>query len=205
MQIRPANSFDLDSYYAIALATGLAGKDAGHLYDDPLLIGHIYSAPYLCIQPDYCFTAVDDFGVVGFVVGAPNTPEFETQLEEKWWPGLRLRYEDPLGIAPKNRSVDQMRAAMIHHPEIRAKHIVQRYPAHIHMNILPRGQGRGIGTKLLETWVENARKKGVKSVHLGASKQNMSGIKFWRKNGFAPIDGLMNQAKSRSVWLGQDI
>ena len=42
---------DLDALYEISLATGLAGGDAAHLYEDKKLIGHIYSAPYALLDP----------------------------------------------------------------------------------------------------------------------------------------------------------
>ena len=43
--IRPFAPADLDSLYAICLATGESGQDAASLYRDGKLIGHIYAGP----------------------------------------------------------------------------------------------------------------------------------------------------------------
>ena len=51
MIIRPFQSDDLDALYRISLATGLAGGDASHLYEDAKLMGHIYAAPYAVLEP----------------------------------------------------------------------------------------------------------------------------------------------------------
>ena len=72
-RIRPAAERDLDALYAIALATADAGADASRLYTDPKLIGHVHMAPYVVLQPDWCFVAEDENGVAGYVVGTPDT------------------------------------------------------------------------------------------------------------------------------------
>src|SRR5580658_10074227 len=86
---------DLDAVYAVALATGDAGKDAAHLYEDPRLIGNIYAAPYALLRPDLMLVAADDIGVVGYVTGAVDTVAWEALLERGWWPRLRREHADP--------------------------------------------------------------------------------------------------------------
>lgn len=55
---------------AIALITGHAGGDASHLYQDAGLIGQIYAAPYVMLEPRPAFVAEDESGVAGYIVGA---------------------------------------------------------------------------------------------------------------------------------------
>ena len=86
--IRAAEQDDLERFYAISLATGHIGADASHFFDDPKMIGHIYSAPYLKLVPEPCFVAVDDLGVAGFIVGVLDTHSFERLLEDEWWPAF---------------------------------------------------------------------------------------------------------------------
>jgi len=58
--LRQFQSEDLSVLYAISLETGHLGGDASHLYGDPRLIGHIYSAPYALLDPDLVLVAADD-------------------------------------------------------------------------------------------------------------------------------------------------
>ncbi len=203
--LRAAEADDLDCFYAISLATGHIGADASPYYDDPKMIGHIYSAPYLKLAPDLCFVAVDDLGVAGFIAGALDTQTFERLLEDAWWPALRAAYVAPNENQRANWSADQIRCFMIHHPEPTPLELARAYPAHLHMNLLPRIQRQGTGPKLLNLWLDNARELGATAVHLGASSRNAGAIRFWKKHGFKSLDGLIDLPPSRTLWLGRDI
>lgn len=202
---RAAEADDLDQFYGISLATGHHGADASHLYDDPKMIGHIYSAPYLKLAPHLCFVAVDDFGVPGFIVGALDTHSFERLLEDEWWPALRAIYDEPNEELSADWSADQIRSFMIHHPERTPVELARSYPAHLHMNLLPRIQRQGTGPKLLNLWLDNARELGATAVHLGASSRNAGAIRFWKRHDFKPLDDLIDRPSSRTKWLGRSI
>lgn len=201
--IRPVGAADLDACYAISLATGHAGGDAAHLYRDPRMMGHIYIAPYALLAPDLTFVAEDAQGVAGFVAGTVDTAAWEKRLEHEWWPALRLRYPDPANVPPEAQSADQRRAAMIHRPSRTPNDVVARCPSHLHMNLLPRLQGRGVGSVLFATWREAARQRGAGAFHVGVSRANTGAVPFWRKLGFAALDrpGLPQE---RTLWMGCD-
>jgi GNAT superfamily N-acetyltransferase len=202
---RAAEVDDLNRLYAIALATGDHGADASHLYDDPKMLGHIYAAPYLKLSPELCFVAADDLGVAGYVVGALDTLSFERLLEDQWWPALRAAYEEPQHDAPADWSADQRRCFMIHHPERAPRALAKSHPAHLHMNLLPRIQGQGVGSKLLKLWFGKARELGATAVRVGANTQNAGAIGFWKNQGFKTLDGADDSPPSRHIWLGRGI
>lgn len=197
MKLRPFDSGDLDSLYAISLATGHVGGDASALYTDGRMIGHIYSAPYACLCPELAFVAEDGDGVGGFILGCADTRAFEDRLERDWWPGLRARYPDPGHSPLPGWTADQRRAGMIHHPRRAPEAVAAAYPAHLHMNLLPRLQGRGIGPALLGLWLGAAAGFGVTGVHAVPNPQNLRAIRFWETNGFRRLE-----AGAAGVWLG---
>jgi ribosomal protein S18 acetylase RimI-like enzyme len=201
-RLRLAQAADLDAFYAISLATGSAGADATHLYEDGLLLGHIYSAPYACLEPGLALIVEDDDGVAGFAVGATDTARWEERLELEWWPQLRARYPDPSG-APGDWTVDQRRCAMIHCPERTPADISRSYPAHVHLNLLPRLQRQGLGTSLLRAWLEIARERNAQAVHVGVNRSNVRALAFWERCGFQPLttDG----GAARTAWMGRPI
>ncbi|MFK0163982.1 GNAT family N-acetyltransferase [Rhizobium sp. NPDC090279] len=202
--IRTVQTGDIDQLYAISLLTGDAGKDATPLHHDGRLIGHIYSAPYATLHPELVFVAEDDEGVFGYISGVFDTDAFEERLEREWWPDLRRRYADPAGD-PALWNADQKRISAIHHPKHAPAVLIARFPAHIHMNLLPRAQGKGIGTALLDRWIENARANGVKGIHLGANIGNHGGIRFWSSRGFVPVELPPGLASETTVWFGQSL
>ena len=143
----------------------------------------------------------DDAGVAGYVVGTTDTRAFDAQLERDWWPALRRHYADTADIAPEARNADQNRIFAIHHPGVTPDEIVGPFPAHMHMNLLPRLQGQGLGTGLFKAWFERARELGAMGVHVGVSPTNPRGMAFWQAMGFVrrPVAG------SNAIWLGQPI
>jgi GNAT superfamily N-acetyltransferase len=201
-EIRAVRPDDLEQIYAISLVTGDAGKDATALHRDGKLIGHIYSAPYVMLSPSTAFVAEDADGVAGYIVGVYDTRAFQAQLERDWWPRLRETYPDPQGD-PDLWDADQKRIAAIHHPSLPPAALVDAYPAHIHMNLLSRLRGQGMGTKLLDAWLSQARRADVKAVHLGASPTNADGIGFWGSRGFTRLGPPLVEASERTVWFGQ--
>jgi ribosomal protein S18 acetylase RimI-like enzyme len=193
---------DLDALYDIALKTGEAGADATALYNDPKLVGHIYAAPYAVLSPRTAFVAEDDQGVAGYIVGALDTRAFEALCDEAWWPTLRLRYPDPVG-PPDGWTPDQTRAYQIHHPHPAARRIVARYPSHLHINLLPRLQGQGLGKLLMDTWLNTITRQGSTGCHLGVAAANARGLRFYQAYGWTQLDlGLPDLG---SVWYGMTL
>lgn len=201
---RNARRDDLDQIYGISLATGNGGQDASHLYRDGRLIGHIYSAPYVVLNPQTTLVAEDEIGIAGYIVGTHDTAAFETRLGRDWWPALRDQYADPAGD-PSGWMADERRSFAIHHPRTMWAEIVTAYPAHIHMNLMPRLQGQGVGSRLLEQWISEARQAGVRGIHLGVNADNQSGLRFWSSRGFERLMPPLVPASEASVWFGRTL
>ena len=200
-QVRPS---DVDSLYAICLATGDSGRDAAHLYKDPELIGHIYAGPYAQLCPELCFVAEDHEGIAGYAVGVLDTRAFEARLERDWWPALRERYPDPTGD-PAGWDADQRRCYLFHHPRLAPEEVVRAYPAHLHMNLLPRLQGRGIGRSLLAHWIAAARRQGATAAHIGTGSSNPRAVRFWEACGFEPLTQTSDPASRGTLWYGRKL
>jgi ribosomal protein S18 acetylase RimI-like enzyme len=183
--IRPAVAEDRPSLYEICRLTGDAGTDASGLYDDPDLLGTVWVGPYLVLEPDLAFVAVDAAGVAGYVLGAADTAAFEAACEERWWPDLRRRYPEP--PASGDLTPDEELHKWIHHPPPTPDSVLAEYPAHLHIDLLPRLQGRGVGRRLVNTLLDVLRRSGVPGVHLGVDAANTRAIGFYEHLGFASI------------------
>jgi ribosomal protein S18 acetylase RimI-like enzyme len=203
-EIRAVQPSDLDDLYRICLATGAGGEDASALYRDPKLLGHVYAAPYAVLSPRSVFVVEDTEGVGGYIVGPPDTPEFETRLEAAWWPGLRRLYRDPSGEERAAWSRDQLMCYKIHHPECTAAEIVEPYPSHLHINLLPHLRGGGIGRQLMERWLATVRDMGSRGAHLAVGAANRRAIRFYRACGFRELER-RSKPVSAPIWFAIDL
>ncbi len=202
MAIRSFEARDLDACYAISLATGLAGGDASHLYRDRRMMGHIYMAPYALLEPGLMLVVEDQAGVAGFAAGIADTGAWEDRLERDWWPSLRRQYPDPVDVPAESRTADQRRAFMIHHPARTPPAVLADHPAHLHMDLLPRLQRRGMGSRLLAAWLDAARGRGARAFHVGVNRANAGAALFWRTQGFEPL-ALDGPPEGRTLWMGR--
>jgi GNAT superfamily N-acetyltransferase len=187
--IRKYEAADEDAIYDICLRTGRDGEDASDMYDDPRLVGHVFAGPYVRLEPDFAFVLdpADGRPPIGYVLGTPDTRQFEVRCEKAWWPELRRIYADPTQVPERERTPDQARAYSIHHPYPADADIVAEYPAHLHIDLLPEAQGGGNGRALMETLFAALADVGAPGVHLGVSATNTRAVGFYRRLGFAEL------------------
>lgn len=126
--------------------------------------------------------AEDDDGVGGYVIGVPDTVAFEAWCEESWWPALRRRYTRSTFAA---ETPDARLVATIHDPPTAAPDVVADYPAHLHIDLLPRFQGRGYGRRMMTAMFAALAERGAHGVHLGVGASNTRAIGFYRRLGMA--------------------
>src|SRR5262249_17935717 len=159
---------DLPALYEICLRTGDGGKDASALYGDHKLIGEIFAAPYATLEPGYAFVAEDAEGVGGYILGAPDTRAFEARCEAAWWPAVRTGYAATADAPWWKRTREQGDAYYIHPPPPAPQAVVDVAPAHLHIDLLPRLQGRGVGKALMDRWLAAVGGR----AHLGCQAEN---------------------------------
>jgi ribosomal protein S18 acetylase RimI-like enzyme len=199
--IRAVRADDLDALYRIALATGDGGADASALYRDPKLLGHIYAAPYVVLCPQTVFVAEDADGVGGYIVGAADTPAFETRLEVEWWPRLRATYAEPDDAPQADQTLDHRRIRTIHHPPRTPREITSTYPSHLHINLLPALRGRNVGRRLMGLWLQAIQQLGSPGAHLAVGRANTPAIRFYTACGFRERTWLPHPVAG-AAWFG---
>lgn len=195
--IRAATLQDLPGVYRVCLQTGDSGRDATDQYRNPDLLGHVYVGPYLIGAPQHAFVVADREGVAGYTFAVEDTRAFEEWERVHWWPVLRELY--PLrseGDAPAQGADDEV-IRLFHDPPSTPSTLLDAYPAHLHIDLLPRVHGEGFGRRLMELIVERLRARNVVGVHFGVSPQNPNAVGFYRHLGF---DELL--ATSDDVYMG---
>ena len=195
LDLRPYRPGDLLALYEVCLRTGNSGDDAQSLYRDPLLLGHIYAAPYATLCPDTTFVLQGGARVVGYVLGVSDSREYAARLEREWSPLLRTLYPLP---DRSDATPDARLIRLIHQGyQVPASAWLSQYPAHLHIDLLPVAQGGGHGRRLMETLFIALRERGVSGVHLGVGLSNVRAQGFYERLGF----GLLEQGE-RSLTYG---
>lgn len=182
--LRAARPDDRDALYDICVRTGDAGQDASALIDDPSLYGHLYAGAYLALEPELASVAELDGAVVGYVLAALDTPSFETRLETEWWPPLRARHPLPA----VGTELDRRFVAAIHSPRHTPTAVTDRYPSHLHIDLLPVAQGHGVGKRLMLRLFDQLRAAGSRGVHLGVDPRNHHALGFYEHLGLRRHD-----------------
>jgi ribosomal protein S18 acetylase RimI-like enzyme len=174
---------DLEALYEICLKTGNNGHDATNMYKDPHLLGHFYAAPYGVLCPETCLVLQDKEGVCGYIIGTADSLEFSRKTESEWWPALRNQFPLP----KEGDECPDARIIRLIHAGYNVGDEVVEYPAHLHIDLLQRAQGRGQGKALMHTYLELLKNKRVDGVHLGVSAENERAVSFYNTMGFQTV------------------
>jgi ribosomal protein S18 acetylase RimI-like enzyme len=192
LSIRRAVLSDIPYLYEICLKTGENGKDASDLYFDQYLLGHYYAAPYLVFPAGICFVVESERRPQGYIIAAPDTAAFSQWMEEQWLPPLRKRYEKPFPVALIRSEKEGHIIELLHNCQFPiekdARPWLADYPAHLHIDLLPNLQGKGMGRVLMDTLFTELEHQGVPGLHLGVGASNTGAVAFYRKIGFSVLE-----------------
>ncbi len=185
IKIRPLEKQDIPSAEYICLIT--AAREIKDTPKKALCTLLMYSRCYTRTQKSSCFVAENESGgVVGYILCAESLPKylksfFGTELQEifktSFISGIASFFE---AVSPAVFSV--------------------KYPAHLHIDILPEYQGQKVGTELMSALKEKLISDNIKGVMLCTGKGNVRAVEFYKKNGFKVIFKLFG-----AVFMGLDL
>lgn len=186
-RLRPPQPADLPGAYHVCLKTGDYGKDGEPFYrDDPEALGRVFVGPYLVFEPDLARILEDDQGICGYVLAAMDSRSFYARYESEWRPELCRRFPAPSGD-PSGWTRVQHIHQVYHQPDYFCPEPYEQYPSHLHIDLLPRAQGRGLGRAMMGLMLDLLRQRGSPGAHLGVSLPNVAAQAFYRKLGFRPL------------------
>lgn len=181
-KIRGYRPTDLEALYDICVRTADAGGDARGHFSDDRLVGDVFAAPYVTLEPEVARILDDGSGqAVGYIVGTVDTEQFVRRYREEWIPAIADRYADDQDERDKGL------LATHHRPERMLVPELADYPAHLHIDLLAEWQGRGQGRALMTSFLTGLHTAGVPKVHLSMSPANRSARAFYERLGFAEI------------------
>jgi len=185
MFLRPYARADYDAIIDICRRTGAGGQDATDRLQHPELMGLVWAAPYVVFEPEHALVIVDDASqVVGYALGTVNTVAFEDRLDAQWWPQLQKDYPRQLADTAPKEFLDAALIQRIHRAPRTPAELTNKWPAHVHIDLLPVVQGQGMGRKTMTVLLDLLRQAGATGVHLGVDPANTGAIAFYERLGY---------------------
>ncbi len=185
--IRNVRPGDEPGAYHVCLKTGDFGNDGEPFFTaDPDALGRVFVGPYLAYAPELGVILEDQEGICGYALGALDSRAFYARYEAEWRPRLCAQYPAPTGNPSQWTRVQQIHDCY-HHPDYFCPEPYDAYPAHLHIDLLPRAQRRGLGRQMLEEVIARLRQRGSPGAHLGVSVPNATALGFYQRLGFKEL------------------
>jgi ribosomal protein S18 acetylase RimI-like enzyme len=185
--------------FSIAADTAFFGEPVEAYFDDRRLFCDAFYAYYTDWEPEHGWiaTAREPGGgedeMVGFLMGCVDSSRHRRILGGNILPGVvkrvlagryhlgrcTWRYLTGLGLGVLRREFP--------HTDLR------RYPAHLHINLLPASRGFSLGRRLLEAYLNQLRELGLPGVHLNTTSQNVAACHLYERMGFRTLDARPNR------------
>jgi len=187
MTIEIRNVKETDEHALIDICFTTGDPSLKRIFPEPRLFSHFWCLYYLWYESENCFVAEDTEKkkVIGYIISTKDTIKQEKDFEEKIGPLIKKRMKEV-----RVRSlISKIYAYFIIHKSLSSKRrkMLEKYPAHLHINILPEYQRQGIGHKLMGKLEQHLIKNNILGFHLEVGSKNTLGISFYKKYGLKDI------------------
>ena len=166
---------------------------------------YLWYRVYVSLTPATCFVLDDGNGqAVGYCIGTADTLQFAEKWRKEFAPTVDpqqvpqpdVRNDDPLMEKEETKGFRHA----VHHAECSALQAwpkeLKKYPAHMHIDILPEFQRKGWGSILINTLFDAVKREGAPGIHLDMVRWNTVGRSFYEKIGFEPCSLVLDNGDS---------
>jgi ribosomal protein S18 acetylase RimI-like enzyme len=188
LRFRCAVRGDADGIARVCWHTGYHGENlqGSGRFDDRRLFALLFARYYPLYEPHNAFVAVDTNGrVAGYILGTTDSRTQARRFRRRMVPRIVFR----AAAVSWWRHPESFRA-LSHFSRVSAAQTVpddvyERYPAHLHINLLAEFQRGGAGSVLMELFEAHVRAAGAAGVHLLTSERNLKAVPFYQRHGYA--------------------
>lgn len=184
LEVRPYQAGDREALFKIGAETAFFGAPIEAYMEDRCAFLDSFYAYYTDYEPEHAWVACVDSQVVGFLTGCTDTKRQEKITKSKLvpeviWNVLRRRYK----LGPKVwRYTREIIGAGLRGEFPPAD--VERFPAHLHINLADSFRGLGLGHRLMQTYLAQLKELGVAGVHLHTTSLNEAACHLYEASGF---------------------
>jgi GNAT superfamily N-acetyltransferase len=186
--IRAYRGSDREDVRRVCFETGYMGEPIEWQYRDLRSFAHLFCDWYIDRFPDHATVVELDGRVVGYRLGCPDVRDASLAAHERAY-ATRHLLGRALIVRPGTAgfvwrsAIDLARdRSVLASPVDRAK-----YPADLHIDLLPVARGAGVGRRMVTEWLDSRREAGAPGIHLGTWGENSGAAAFFTTLGFEPV------------------
>jgi ribosomal protein S18 acetylase RimI-like enzyme len=203
--VREYTPADRDRVRVICFATGYMGDPVEWQWRDAESFADLFSGYYTDEEPVSAYVGEVDGTVVGYLLGCVDTAKAGSPVACLARHALgRLLVLRPGTCRVLWRMASDTLLDAVRHRGIPSEHFVDgRWPAHLHIDLLPEGRGAGLGRAMVELWLSRLRETGSPGCHIETFAENTRALRFFESVGFSrwgdavPVPGLRQRDGGR--------
>ena len=182
-EIRAYEPSDREAIRRICFETGYMGEPIDWLWRDAESFADLITRYYTDREPESILVATRDGRVVGYLTGCVDSQRARGASVRE----IRRLLRNGALLKPGFASflgrvlIDVVRDRGAPDESL----FDARWPAHLHIDFLPEGRGKGLGRRIMNQWFERLRGLGTPGVHLGTFAENHPAIGFFEACGLA--------------------
>lgn len=181
--IRKYNAQDRPAIRQINCKTALMGEPSAVYFDDDEIFADALTVYFTDYEPESCFVAECENMVIGYLLGAKDVKRMDKIFSGKI--ALQLFFKALLrGTLFHKRNVKFLFHMFLSltKGEFTAPSFSKDYPATLHINIMKEYRAGGIGSKLINAYLDYLKERAVKGVHFATMSDKAS--QFFKKQNF---------------------
>ena len=183
VDIRAYLSADRDAVRDISFRAGFMGESAASFWPHAESWADVWTSYYTDREPESLSVATIDDTVVGYLAGCIDTAAMSPTADERLVAAIRkdrLLFRRGTAGFLIRAIVDGLRDR----DSAKGDFIDPRWPAHLHIDLLPEARGIGLGAALMERWLHQLRQLGSPGCHLATIAENARAVSFFERSGF---------------------
>ncbi len=188
--IRPYRAGDRAVVREICRGTADRGRALPKKGPDGELVADLVTGYYTDIDARWNWVAEDGGRVIGYLTAAIDTRVFRRAKAWRIVPGAVIRALCRGFLV--SRAFGSLVKAFVRRRGLNVMPVYslpERYPAHIHINLLDGYRGRGLGPRLMAASISQLEAGNVSGVHATVRADNPEACRFFERMGFTVIDG----------------
>lgn len=183
--VRPFEPGDRPAIRRICFETGYMGEPVAWQWRDAESFAELFTAYYTDHEPESAFVAERRGRVEGYLLGCVDTRRATSEASVFF----RVLVRRGIAFRPGTagfvwRSFGDVLGDGLRRRLPPPEEHDERWPAHLHIDLLPSLRGLGVGSRLMRAWMDHLHARSVPGCHLRTLGENERAIAFFSANGF---------------------
>lgn len=183
--IRPYRQSDRRAVRTIACDTAARGEPVEHFFHDREVFADLITRYYTDWESHALWIAEHEGQVVGYLTGCLDGRRYHRLMAWNILPATVIRglWRGAL-LHPGTWRLFKAALTTWRRGGLRRTHLLDEYPAHLHVNVQRGFRGQRVGERLVRQFLQQAALAGQGGVHIAVRGDNAAACRFFERHGF---------------------